>query len=97
MSRRYSVAHDVAWVDGTAGGRAEPVVWVARVPDGAAYELRGPAWLVWTAIAYGRGATTAELPRRIAQLGGPEGVPASDLEPFLDELVDRGLCDTDEV
>jgi len=92
MTGHYTIAGDVAWVDASEGGRDEPIAWVARVPHGPAYELRGPAWLVWMALTAADGASPAELPQRIASLGGPHGVPTRDLERFLDDLVDRDLC-----
>ena len=92
MSGRYVIAPGVAWLDASEGGRADPVAWAATLPDGPAYELGGPAWLVWLALAAGA-ARPAELASRITVMGGPAGVAESDLQGFLDELLDRGLLE----
>jgi hypothetical protein len=83
----YRIADGVAWVsrDDLDDG-AEPRAYIARLPDGPALALAGPACLVWLSIH--DGGTGTEIAHRVSELAdvSVEDV-RGDVEHLLGDLV----------
>lgn len=83
----YRIADGVAWVsrddldDGT-----EPQAYIARLPDGPALALAGPACLVWLSIH--DGGTATEIAHRVSELADASMEDVrGDVEQLLADLV----------
>jgi len=90
MTGFYSCSPDVAWVDGTDGGRPESTVWIARLDTAELYELREAGWLVWVLIAEGIG-DPDRIAKEAADLGAAIDFGEHGLQGFLDGLERRGM------
>ena len=90
MSGSYVVAPDVAWVDGTDGGRQESTVWIARLDTAELFELCDAGWLVWVLIAEGVGDPDG-IAAEAAELGATIDFGEQGLQGFLDGLEERGM------
>ncbi|REJ08061.1 hypothetical protein DY023_02000 [Microbacterium bovistercoris] len=90
MSSRYAIAPEVAWVDGTDGGRAQSIAYIARLDTAQLFELKDAAWLIW--VLLDEGIDTADALRtEVDTLDavvdfGPDGI-----EGFLSALEQTGL------
>ncbi len=90
---RLSIALDVAWLDATDAGRAEPVAWVARLETAELLELPDASWMVWTLIADGIG-TVDGIRAEIAALGASVDFGEEGLDGFLAQLSASRLITT---
>lgn len=90
MSASYAIAEDVAWVsEESLDDGSEPTAYVTTLPNGPAVVLRGPACLVWLALAESINGSVEEIVGLVAGAIGvePEGLTA-DVEELLRGLVD---------
>jgi|GEM_PF-3554686 len=90
MTGFYALAPDVAWVDGTDGGRQESIVWIARLDTAELFELRDAGWLVWVLIADGIG-DPDRIVAEVTELGATIDFGEQGLQGFLDGLEQRGM------
>ena len=82
----YRVADGVAWVSREdLDDGAEPQAYIARLPDGPALALGGPACLVWLSIE--DGGTATEIAQRVSELADVSMEDArDDVERLLGDL-----------
>jgi len=84
----YALAERIAWLVGTEDD--EDVAYVTTLPDGPPLVLRGPASLIFRAVA--PSGTREEIVARVAEEAGlgPDEV-RDDVVAFLDTLAAAGI------
>ncbi|MBO0981005.1 nucleotidyltransferase family protein [Microbacterium sp. SD291] len=86
----YIIAPDVAWLDATDAGRAEPLAWTARLDTAELNQLPQASWMVWMLVADGIG-TLAGIRAEISALEASIDFGEEGLDGFLARLETNGL------